>query len=157
MTVLARLEQEAEEAAKKAARLNRIVELARELGDDGLAELAEWFSSESENGTTNGNGNGNGHTAVTAAPNAPRGRAAVRIIVRERPGIWTYQELRVEMQRREWFTTDSGLEAAAKRLCDSGEGRRLGKGRYAFPANHGEEDTIESDRSGGAMIPFTEQ
>lgn len=151
MTVLARLEQEADEAAKKAARLNRIVELARELGDEGLSELAAWISSESETGHTNGNGNG--HVGAVA-PGALRGRKAVRVIVNDRPGIWLYQDLRAEMVRREWFTTDSGLEAAVKRLCDSGEGRRLSKGRYAFPANHGEEDTIESDRSDGALIPF---
>jgi hypothetical protein len=30
------------------------------------------------------------------------------------------------------------LEAAAKRLCDENrEGRRIGKGRYVFPADHG--------------------
>ena len=58
------------------------------------------------------------------------------------------------MLRRGWFTSDNGLEAAAKRLCDfNGEGRRVGKGRYVFPANHGEEDAIESDPSDGAMIP----
>lgn len=151
MTVLARLEQEAEEATTKAARLNRIVELARELGDEGLSELAAWIGSESENGNTN-----HSYVPVPVAPGAPRGRKAVRIIVSERPGIWTYKDLRDEMQRRDWFTTDSGLEAAVKRLCDSNrEGRRIGKGRYVFPANHGEEDAIESDRSDGALIPHT--
>lgn len=149
MTVLARLEREAEEAATKAARLNRIVDLARELGEDGLSELVEWMSAEAE--TTNGNGNGHG----AAVAGALRGRKAVRAIVDERPGVWLYQDLRAEMVRREWFTTDSGLEAAVKRLCDSGAGRRLSKGRYAFPANHGEEDAIESDRSDGALIPLT--
>ena len=154
MTVLERLEQEAEEATNKAARLNRIVELARELGDEGLSELAEWIGAESTNGATNGNGHGHG---PAVAPDAPRGREAVRIIVRERPGIWTYQELHAEMERRGWFTTRSGLEAAAKRLCDSnGEGRRIGKGRYVFPANHGEEDAIESNPSDGALIPSPE-
>lgn len=140
MTVLTRLEQQADEATKKAERLNRMVELARELGEDGLSELAEWISAEATNGTTNGNGNGNG---LAVASGALRGRKAVRVIVSERPGIWWYQDLRAEMVQREWFTTDSGLEAAVKRLCDSGEGRRLSKGRYAFPANFGEEETDE--------------
>ena len=49
------------------------------------------------------------------------------------------------MVRRGWFTSDSGLEAAAKRLCDSNrEGRRIGKGRYVFPANHGEGEADET-------------
>jgi hypothetical protein len=57
------------------------------------------------------------------------------------------------MVREGWFVSDSGLEAAAKRLCDlNGEGRRIGKGRYVFPADHGEGDAIESDRSGAALI-----
>jgi len=143
VTVLTRLEQQAEEATNKAARLNRMVEIARELGEDGLSELAEWISAESVAATTNGNGHVNGNGNGVVASGSPRGRKAVRIIVRKRPGIWTYQELRAEMQQREWFTTDSGLEAAAKRLCDSGEGRRLSKGQYVFPANHGEEDIDE--------------
>ena len=149
MTVLARLEQEAEVANRKAARLNRIVELARELGDEGLSELTEWIREES---SVSGSKNGNGHAAVDD-PDAPRGRKAVRIIVRERPGLWTLAELREEMQRRGWYTSASGLEAATKRLCDiNHEGRHLGPGRYEFPANHGKEGVIESDVTGAAMI-----
>lgn len=150
MTVLDRIEQQAREAAEKAARMTKMAEVARELGEDGLTELLAFLTAEEPT-----NGNGNSHANDKA--DAPRGRAAVRLIVSDRPGIWTYQDLRAEMERREWFTTDSGLEAAAKRLCDSGEGRRLGKGRYVFPANHGEEDAIESDPSDGAMIPFPTQ
>lgn len=153
MGVLERLAQEAEEATRKADRLNRIVQLANELGEDGIAELVEWISAESE-ADGNGNGRGNGH-ATTVGPDAPRGRDAVRLIVSKRPGIWTLAELRAEMENRGWFTSANGLEAAAKRLCDvNGEGRRIGRGRYVFPANHGEEDAIESDPSDGATIPF---
>lgn len=152
MTVLDRIEQQAQEAAETAARMEKMATVVRELGEDGLAELVALINATAP---ANGNGNGNGHTAI--AKRVPKGREAVRRIVRERPGIWTYQELRAAMQREGWFTTDSGLEAAAKRLCDfNGEGRRIGKGRYVFPANYGEEDAIESDPSGGAMIPFPE-
>jgi hypothetical protein len=148
MTVLARLEQRADDAARQAERLRRMVELARELGDDGLTELITLLGSEQPT-----NGDGNGHTAP-AEQDAPRGRDAIRQIVRERPGIWTYAELEAEMQQRGWFVSRSALEAAAKRLCDdNGEGRRIGKGRYVFPANHGEVDD-ESDPSDGALIPF---
>jgi hypothetical protein len=145
---IAELESRADEAERQAARLRKMVDLARELGDEGLSELVSLLSTPDTNG-----GNGNGHGAEDA--DVPRGRAAVRIIVRERPGIWTLSELRAEMERRGWFTSAKGLEAAAKRLCDvNGEGRRLGRGRYVFPANHGEEDAIESDPSDGAMIPL---
>jgi len=150
MTVLDRIERQAQEAAETAARMERMAKVVRELGEDGLAELVALINLTPP---TNGKGNGNGHAAP--AVRVPKGREAVRIIVRERPGIWTYQELRAEMERRGWFTSHNGLEAAAKRLCDSnGEGRRIGKGRYVFPANHGEEDAIESERSDGALIPF---
>lgn len=150
MTVLDRIEQQAQEAAETAARMEKMAKVVRELGEDGLAELLALI-----NESVPANGNGNGHAA--RAGRVPKGREAVRIIVRERPGIWTYQELRAAMEQRGWFTSDNGLEAAAKRLCDfNGEGRRIGKGRYVFPANHGEEDAIESDPSDGALIPSPE-
>ncbi len=115
MTVLDRIEQQAQEAAETAARMERMAKVVRELGEDGLAELLVLVTANG-NGAKE-NGNGNGHAAP--AGRVPKGREAVRIIVRERPGIWTYQEIRAEMERRGWFTTDNGLEAAAKRLCDS--------------------------------------
>jgi hypothetical protein len=150
--VVEKLRQRAEEAARQADRARKLVEVVEGLNDDELAEFAELLAAET--GTKTTNGNGNGHRAEPDDPDAPRGREAVRRIVAERPGIWTLAELRDEMQRRGWFTSASGLEAAAKRLCDvNREGRRIGKGRYVFPRDHGEEDAIESDASGGAMIP----
>ncbi len=146
MSALDLLRQRADEATRQAERLTRMVELARELGDDGLSELVALLGS-AEPEHHNGNGQ--------AAASVPRGREAVRRIVAERPGIWTLPELRAEMERRGWFTSASGLEAAVKRLCSvNREGRRAGRGRYVFPANHGEEAAIESDRSDGAMIPL---
>ena len=147
MSVLERLERQAEEASRQADRLRKIVDLARELGDEGLTELVTLLGAEQP---TNGNGNGRngGHS------DEPRGREAVRLIVRERPGVWTLPELREEMVKRGWFTSDSALGAATKRLCDvNGEGQRAGRGRFVFPANYREEDAIESESSAGAMIP----
>jgi hypothetical protein len=147
--VVARLKKSAEEAAQRAERLQRMVQLVDALGEEGLAELVA-FAADEQGGNGHSETNGNG---AKPAPEGPRGRAAVRIIVRERPGIWTLKELRAEMEQRGWFTSASGLEAAVKRLCAvNREGRRVGTGRYAFPANYGEEDAIESDRSGVAMI-----
>ena len=147
MSVVAKLERRAEDAAKEAARLARMVELARELGDEGVAELVTLLGSETSNG--NGHTNGNGHPP---AEKAPRGREAIRRIVRERPGVWTLAELRAEMKRRGWFTSNKGVEVAVVRLCDAGECRRDGKGRYVFPASHGEEVAIVGPASGAAMI-----
>jgi hypothetical protein len=145
--VVARLKERAEEAERQAARLRKMVELVDEWGEEGLAELAALIAP----GETNGNGhstaiNGDSLKDVT---NEPRGRAAVRIIVRRRPGPWTMQQLRAEMEREGWFTSASGLEAAVKRLCkENGEGRRLGRGRYVFPADYGEEVTNEMYANG---------
>jgi hypothetical protein len=147
MGAIAKLRQRAEAAQNEADRLTKMVELADQLGDEGLAELVALVGSDEAT-----NGNGNGHKAKPADPTAPRGREAVRIIVRDRPGIWTLAQLRAEMERRGWFTSAKGLEAAAKRLCDlDGEGKRAGRGRYVFPANHGEEVAIESDAADSAM------
>ena len=62
-----------------------MAEVVRELGEEGLAELVALVGAGA---VSNGNGNGS-HTA-TAAPRVPKGREAVRIIVGERPGLWTY-------------------------------------------------------------------
>jgi hypothetical protein len=146
MSAIAELERRHEDATRQADRLGKMLDLARELGEDGLSELVSLLGV-----TDDRPANGNGHMK----PDGPRGREAVRIIVRERPGIWTLSELRAEMTERGWFTSQKGLEAAVKRLCRiNGEGRGLGGGRYVFPANHGEEDVIESNSSDGAMIPL---
>jgi hypothetical protein len=149
MTVLERIERQAEEASRQADRLTKIAALVRELGEDGLQELLGVLEEE----RPESNGNGNGHKPETLKE--PRGREAIRLIVRERPGIWTLRELRAEMKARGWYTSDTGVEAAAKRLCDVNlEGRRIGRGRFVFPSNYGEEGVIESDASDGATIPF---
>jgi hypothetical protein len=148
--VVETLEQRAEAAEQQAVRLRKMVDLARDLGEQGLAELVALIAAEPS--VVDGGANGNSHSPKRRV-DGPRGREAVRIIVRERPGVWTLKELRAEMETRGWFTSASGLEAAVKRLCSlNGEGKRDGHGRYVFPANHGEEGAIESERSGVAMI-----
>jgi hypothetical protein len=148
--VIGQLERRTEDAKREAARLDRMLEIARELGDEGVSELVALVAVDQPNDS---NGNGNGKRRAPRKSNKTRGRDAIRVIVAKRPGIWTFAQLKDEMVREGWFVSDSGLEAAAKRLCDlNGEGRRIGKGRYVFPADHGEGDAIESDRSGAALI-----
>ena len=148
------LRERAEDAERKAKRLNDMLEFAEKLGEEGIAEFVAMIaaSEAKENGKAN-HGNGNGHEA---AEKVPRGREAVRLIVAERPGIWTLAQIRAEMKRRTWFTSNKGLEVAASRLCADGEGKRIGRGRYMFPAANGpvmdEEVERESDVSGRALI-----
>ena len=156
MSAVAKLQERAEAAEREAARLRKIAELVGELGEDGIAELVALVGSDdSTNGNGNDHKNGNGHGAESTI-RPPRGREAGRQIVRERPGIWTLSQLRAEMERRGWPYSQKGLEVAAWRLCNvDGEGRWLARGQYEFPATNGKEGAIESDASGGAMIPFT--
>lgn len=126
MTDIANLEREAEAAERRAVALRRFVEVARDLGNEGLAEVMGLLSERA-----NGNGRANGSPGQS--PDKPAGRAAIRIIVRERPGVWTLDELKAEMKLRDWFTSDKGVEAAVSRLCRvNQEGKRLGKGRVKF-------------------------
>ncbi len=150
MTDLATLEREAEAAERRAVALRKFLEVARELGEEGLAEVVALVSPPQANGDGHSKSNGQ-----KPEPLQPSGRAAIRIIVKERPGIWTLADLRQAMIDREWFTSDKGVEAAASRLCRlNHEGRRIGPGRYVFPADYGEEDTSEMTPSDGAMIPL---
>jgi hypothetical protein len=135
---LAKLTREMEAAERRAALLRKQIEIVREVGVEGVADMLGLKV------TTNGNGNGhakptNGTGAETAGTvpvaveeKTPRGREAVRIIVRERPGVWTLQRLRAEMKRRGWFTSNKAVEVAVTRLMALGECRRVGKGRYDF-------------------------
>lgn len=72
-------------------------------------------------------------------PKQPRGRAAIRVIASERPGIWTLAELREELKRRGWFTSAKAVEVAAKRLKEAGEVRFVRPGVYEFPGEEVEE------------------
>ena len=130
MTLVGTLEQQAEALERDAVAVRKLVDAARDLGEERVAALLAPMLAR--------NGNGNGHTAPTpvVAPDPPedepRGREAVRRIVHERPGLWTLSDLRAEMKRRGWFTSNKGVDVAVTRLVASGEARRVGKGRYEF-------------------------
>jgi hypothetical protein len=132
MSFATSLEEQAAVLERDAAALRKLSEVARDLGEERVRALLG----------TAGNGNGHHNGLVRVEPEAqpepveagPRGRKAVRLIVGERPGIWTLADLRAEMKRREWFTSNKGVDVAVTRLVASNEARRVGKGRYVFPA-----------------------
>jgi hypothetical protein len=135
MTLTAALEEHVVALERDALVLRKLLEAAEELGEERLRTLL----GPVLNG--NGNGNGNGHNVHDAEPKAvsepvaddgPRGREAIRFIVSERYGLWTLAELRAEMKRRTWFTSNKGVDVAVTRMCANGEARRVGKGRYEF-------------------------
>ena len=148
--VIEQLEQRAVDAEQRAARLRKMVTLAQELGDEGLVELAGLLNADKRGVSGNGHTTANG--AAEASEKVPRGREAVRRVVGTRPGLWTLSEIVAELEAREWFRSRKGAEVAVVRMIADGEGRRIRKGQYQFPANHGEEVAIESERSGAAMI-----
>ncbi len=134
MGIVTGLEQQAEDREREASALRKLAEATRDLGEERVAAILAPLL----------NGNGNGHAGQgfvlpppVLAPSEPReglprGREAVRLIVRERPGVWALSDLRAEMKRRGWFTSNKGLDVAVTRLAASGEARRVGKGRYEF-------------------------
>jgi hypothetical protein len=71
--------------------------------------------------------------------NAPRGREAITRIVTARPGMWTLAELRDEMKRRGWWTSDKAVEVAVHRLARAGKARKVRNGLYEFPPGYVEE------------------
>lgn len=127
MTITEDLAHRAEALEREAAAVRKLIEAAEQLGDEQVVAL---FTRTNGNG--NGHTNGNGHIEVPE--DAPRGREAIRVIVREKPGVWTLANLRAELQRRGWFTSNKGVDVAVTRLTRSGEAKRVGKGRYVFPA-----------------------
>jgi hypothetical protein len=62
----------------------------------------------------------------------PRGRAAVRLIVGERPGIWKLREIVAESKRRGWPSSRNALSTAVARLQQDGEAEWVSKGVYSF-------------------------
>ena len=133
-TVLA---EQVERMQREADAVRKLMEATRELGEERVRALLGPVLN-----LTGGNGSGHGVVALFPAPapapvaeippDEPRGREAVRLIVHERPGLWTLAELRAEMQGRGWFTSNKGVDVAVTRLCASKEARRVGKGRYEF-------------------------
>jgi hypothetical protein len=154
MNLVSSLEEQAAALEREATALRKLSEAASALGEDRVrAFLAPML---------NGNGHHNGHVADDVPPppeppeDVPRGRDAIRLIVQRRPGLWSLTDLRAEMKRLGWFTSNKGIDVAVSRLAASGEARRVGKGRYEFSAPDRKEGAIESDASSAAMIaPFT--
>jgi len=134
MTLVGTLEMQAEALEREAAAFRKLIEAARDLGEERVAAILAPMASQNGNGGTNGNG----HVATADVPLAeahdddPRGREAIRRIVGVRPGVWALAEIRVEMKRRGWFTSNKGVDVAVTRMCRNGEARRVGKGRYEF-------------------------
>jgi hypothetical protein len=138
MTLTATLEEEAAALERDALALRKLAEATQALGEARIRALLTL--------TVNGHANGNGHAtpvpfvAGAAVPPAeepessdePRGREAVRKIVAARYGIWALADLRDEMKRNGWYTSDKGVEVALTRTCKAHEARRVGKGRYEF-------------------------
>jgi hypothetical protein len=62
----------------------------------------------------------------------PVGRAAVREIVGERPGLWSLRDITNEAVRRGWATNRKPIEVAVHRMTKAGEARRVSHGRYRF-------------------------
>lgn len=141
MSLTTSLQEQATALERDALALRKLVEAAEELGEERVRALLAPH--------LNGNGNGtNGHSAeplFVAEPepapeeDVPRGREAVRLIVHARPGLWTLTDLRAEMKRCGFFTSNKGVDVAVTRMVRSGEARRVGKGRYEFFAPATEE------------------
>jgi hypothetical protein len=129
------IQQRAAEMEQAAAAMRKLVEAAQELGEERVRDLLAPM--------LNGNGDHNGHAIeeplslpIPTDDDGPRGREAIRLIVAERPGIWALVDLREEMKRRGWFASNKGVDVAVTRMSAKGEARRVGKGRYEFPATN---------------------
>lgn len=131
MSLAVLLEEQAVALERDATALRKLGEAAQELGEERVRVLLGSVLH------TNGNGSHNGHAAESesgpdAAEDGPRGREAIRLIVAARYGLWALADLRAEMKRRGWFTSNKGVDVAVTRMCANGEARRVSKGRYEF-------------------------
>jgi hypothetical protein len=137
MSLVGNLEQQAEMLEREAAAFRKLIEAARDLGEERVAAILAPLA----NGHTNGNGNGHPAPFVpgvvvvdetTDKAEGPRGREAIRLIVATRYGMWTLAQLREEMKRKGWFVSNKGVDVAVTRMCHKSEARRVSKGRYEF-------------------------
>jgi hypothetical protein len=131
--------QAMEATERRAAALRKLMEAAEELGPDGIAELLS--VPYAANGHANGTDPANATNDVEKEDvplgsenggKPPRGRDAIRRIVRPRPGVWLLKDLREAQKRDGTFTSNKATEVAVTRLEALGECRRVGKGRYEF-------------------------
>ena len=115
-------EREASSHERKARALRQIIEGVRTLNGDA----ARLFGIDALMAAS----------SLSEEPaEAPRGRAAVRRIVAERPGPWKVIEIKRQIQMRGWPYSASGVEAACRRLVADGEAERITKGVYRFGAH----------------------
>ena len=108
--VTERLTQKADQAERQAAAYRKLAEVARDLDDSEIAEVLALIAPH--HGHTNGNGSHTGPEKKTE----PRGREAIRLIVAERPGIWTMPQLVWQMEERGWFKSRKAVEVAVARM-----------------------------------------
>jgi len=127
-SALERAAREVEDAERRLTALNKIAEGLRDLNGHAADALGEGTMQIAFS------------LPVEKVPKSPRGREAIRLVVKERPGIWTLAELREELKRRDWFTSNKAVEVAAKRLRTSGEARYVRPGVYEFPEGQEERD-----------------
>jgi hypothetical protein len=109
-------EAEAESFERKARALRQIIEGVKALNGDAAALLGPAPSA-----------NGAAETAV-----GPRGLAAVRLIVADRPGTWKLRDLKRAAKERGFPISENGVEKAVGRMTQTGEAKRMGYGRYRF-------------------------
>lgn len=115
-SILERLRKAAEDSQAKAVRLREFADFAEELGDEAVAQLVSIASPVPDQ-----------------RPRHPVGRDAIRRITSERPGLWTLKEIRTEMKRRGWYTSEKSLYNSICRLHDfNRECRRISRGLYEF-------------------------
>lgn len=119
---LDKVEREAAVLAKRADALRKIAEGIHEL--NGHAE--ELFS-------LNGSGSEN-------LQGEPRGRQAVLMAVKDKPGIWKLRDLADLVVQNGWATSRKPVEVAVHRLVKDGKARRVRVGVYEFPAPDTEAD-----------------
>jgi hypothetical protein len=124
---MTRAAEERDEAERRRVALQKIADGLRDLN----GHAADALASDSQLAFT---------LPVEKLPKQPRGREAIRLIVRERPGIWTLAQLREELKRQGWFTSNKAVEVAAKRLRQNGEARFVRPGVYEFPTDQEERD-----------------
>src|SRR5712691_11221486 len=115
-------EREAEEHERKARALRQIIEGVRSLN----GEAARLFSVEAGNGAIHM------RTKQYSPDEGPRGREAVRLIVRERPGRWKTSDIKEQVKRRGWPSSPTAIDTAIKRMEANGEAERKDKGVYVF-------------------------
>jgi hypothetical protein len=129
-------EREAQEHERKARALRQIIEGVRALNGDAARLFGVQVATQRASSTP------------VVPADVPRGRAAVRRIAAERPGVWKVSEMKAEIIARGWGDPGTGTEAAMKRLAASGEAEKIGHGTYRFGPINGSNELIPATEAG---------